>query len=167
MEPKQDQIPFKLPLMLISDADLNRRLRELSALDDFFLKAAARKSGMPVQLPGLTKMLNQIAVDNSFNLLQPKHRQLLADELRKVQAIAPILHISFATEPSAKFLEQLLLWFRGQIHAYCLLQVGLQPAIAAGCVLRTSNKVFDMSLREGLDQQKGYLLELVKGAVNG
>jgi hypothetical protein len=40
-------------------------------------------------------------------------------------------------------------------------QVGLQPTIAAGCVVRTSNKVFDMSLKEHLTEQEQYLMQLI------
>ena len=76
------------------------------------------------------------------------------------------MHISFAAEPSVKALETILVWLRDNIHPKVLLQVGLQPAVAAGCVLRTPNKVFDMSLRAYLDRQGDYLVQLIRGAVH-
>jgi F0F1-type ATP synthase delta subunit len=72
-----------------------------------------------------------------------------------------LLHISFAAEPSTQALEKILVWFRANIHPQALLQVGLQPTIAAGCVLRTPNKVFDMSLRNHLIEQQKYLMQLI------
>jgi F0F1-type ATP synthase delta subunit len=48
-----------------------------------------------------------------------------------------------------------------------MLQIGLQPAIAAGCMLRTTNKVFDMSLRTHLMKQSDYLARMIEGTVDG
>lgn len=161
MEPK----PFVLPLGIISDSDINRLIRELEALNDYFLNAAARKGGTVIQPPRVTRALNSIATELQYNLLEEPRRQALVAGLKNIAKSAPLMHISFATEPSPKVLERILVWLRSNIHPYTLLQVGLQPTIAAGCVLRTPNKVFDMSLRSYLDGQKGYLVELVKGAV--
>jgi F0F1-type ATP synthase delta subunit len=80
---------------------------------------------------------------------------------------APSFHVSFAVEPSPRALEKILVWLRENIHPQVLVQVGLQPAIAAGCVMRAANKVFDMSLRSNLKEQSGYLTQLVRGAVDG
>jgi F0F1-type ATP synthase delta subunit len=60
------------------------------------------------------------------------------------------MHISFATDPSAAFVVQILGWFRREIHEHTLLVIGLQPSITAGCTLRTENKYFDFSMREQL-----------------
>lgn len=154
-----------LPPTVVSDGDINRLVRELDSLNDFFMSAAARKGGTTVQPPRVTRILNTIATESKLNLLDEKHRQSLAGELKAIQNTAPVMHISFATEPSPQALERILVWMRAKIHPYALLQVGLQPTIAAGCVLRTPNKVFDMSLRSYLDRQRGYLVELVRGAV--
>ncbi len=154
-----------LPAAVVSDTDINHLVRELDSLNNFFLTAAARKGGTSIQPPRVTRILNTIATDAEHNLLDEKQRQSLARELKTIQSTAPVMHISFATEPSPQVLEQILVWMRANIHPYALLQVGLQPTIAAGCVLRTTNKVFDMSLRSYLDRQKEYLVELIKGAV--
>ncbi|MBI2588875.1 hypothetical protein HYW35_01540 [Candidatus Saccharibacteria bacterium] len=154
-----------LPSAVVSVGDLNRLSRELSSLNDFFLSAAARKAGAAPP-PRVTRILNSLATEtNKYNLLDAKQRQNLAQELKTIQAIAPVMHISFASEPSPQAIERILVWLRTNIHPYALLQVGLQPTIAAGCVLRTTNQVFDMSLRSYLDRQKDYLVALVKGAV--
>jgi F0F1-type ATP synthase delta subunit len=120
-----------------------------------------------MQAPRLSRLIEQIAKDNNFNLLEEKDRKQLAEELDKVIGQAPLLHISFAAEPSPKALEKILLWFRANIHPQALLQVGLQPTIAAGCVVRTSNKVFDMSMRSHLEQQQQFLVQLINGAGRG
>lgn len=163
MEPSS----LTLPVGVVSDSDLNRLIRELDNLNDYFLNAAARKGGTPIQPPRVTRLLNAIATERQYNLLEEKMRQTLIGELKTIQTTAPLMHISFATEPSPKVVERILIWLRSNIHPYTLLQVGLQPTIAAGCVLRTPNRIFDMSLRSYLDAQKGYLVGLVKGAVQG
>jgi F0F1-type ATP synthase delta subunit len=78
-----------------------------------------------------------------------------------------VLHISFASEPTPKSVEPILEWMRNQIHPQTLLQVGLAPSIAAGCVLRTPNKFFDMSIRNHLQKQAHFLGELIAGVVDG
>lgn len=158
---------FKLPLGIVSPSDVARLLRELDNLDEFFIGANARKGGEPIQPPRLTRLLDQAAVENKLNLLEASHRKALTEQFNKLQKSAPALHISFATEPPGKILERILIWLRENIHPHTLLQVGLQPSIAAGCVLRTPNKVFDMSLRQHLENQRDYLGELIKGAISG
>lgn len=157
---------FVLPLTLIGDIDITRLLREINAIDDFFVTAEARTPGGSTQPPRITRLLNDVALANKYNLLQENERQELAAQLEELKKSAPSVHISFASEPSPKALEQVLRWLRENIHPLILLRVGLQPTIAAGCVLRTANKVFDMSLREHLSKQEPYLVELIRGATN-
>lgn len=157
---------FKLPLGVVSNTDVSHLMRELAALDEFFIALKARKAGTSVAPPRLTRLLDQISKENKLNLLQTSHRKSLSNQLAKLEKSAPLLHISFAAEPSARFLEQILAWLRENVHSFCLLQVGLQPSIAAGCVLRTPNQVFDMSLRVHLEKEKAFLLELIRGAVS-
>jgi F0F1-type ATP synthase delta subunit len=156
---------IQLSTNIVSQVDVARILRELKNLDDFFIAAKTRTAGSPMQLPRLTRLLDQVARENNYNLLEESHRKALYQELDQIIGTAPLLHISFAAEPSTQALEKILIWFRTNIHAQALLQVGLQPTIAAGCVLRTNNKVFDMSLRENLSNQKPFLVQLIDSAV--
>jgi F0F1-type ATP synthase delta subunit len=155
---------LSIPSSIVSKVDIARILRELNALNDFFISAKNRPSGTPVQPPKLSRQLDMVAKDNKFNLLNLADRQNLAAQLDNVIGKAPLLHISFASEPSPKALERILLWFRQNVHHQALLQVGLQPTIAAGCVVRTSNKVFDLSMREFLKNQEPYLVQLINSA---
>jgi F0F1-type ATP synthase delta subunit len=157
-------VELKLPNSVVSQVDVARILRELNSLNDFFAGTAKRQAGTSMQLPKLTRLLDQVATDNGLNLLEEKDRKVLSEQLNLVLGKAPLLHISFAAEPSPKALERILVWFRQNIHPQALLQVGLQPTIAAGCVVRTSNKLFDMSLRSYLKDQEPYLVQLINGA---
>jgi hypothetical protein len=157
-------VELKLPLTVLSQVDVARCLREINALNDFFVRSKVRQPGTPMQMPKLTILLDQVARENNYNLSEENDRKNLAAQLDYIIGKAPLLHISFAAEPSPKALEKILIWFRSNIHPQALLQVGLQPTIAAGCVVRTSNKVFDMSLREHLNQQQKFLAQLIDGA---
>jgi F0F1-type ATP synthase delta subunit len=154
-------VELKLSTNVIGQVDVARILRELKDLEDFFVAAKTRSAGTSMQLPKLTRLLDEVAKENNYNLLEEDQRKALMQQLETVIGKAPLLHISFAADPSPKALEKILIWFRTNIHPQALLQVGLQPSIAAGCVVRTSNKVFDMSLREYLNEQQKYLTQLI------
>ncbi len=156
----------KLPLGIISKTDLIRMQRELTKLDDYFVAAAARKPGDSLQAPRVSHALDMLARDNKINLLEAGQRKSFKTELEQLIAKAPSMHLSFASDPSPKALEQLIRWFRDNIHPQALLQIGIQPSIAAGCVLRTSNQIFDMSLRTNLKKEEPYLAKLIDGATN-
>lgn len=151
---------FVLPAQLTGKTDINRLLRELEELEEALIGREAKKT----PLPGITSLLNQTALANGYKLLEQTHRQHLTNQLTKIRDYAPTMRISFAVEPSPKITEVLLTWLRANVHRYTLLQIGLQPTIAAGCVLKSSNKIFDMSLGARLQKQTPYLLELLKGA---
>jgi F0F1-type ATP synthase delta subunit len=55
-------------------------------------------------------------------------------------------------------------WLRQNIDSQVLVQVGLQPAIAAGCVVRTRNRQFDLSLGQNFKRQRAVLAEQLRGA---
>lgn len=152
---------FALLPQVAGRADINRLLRELEALEATLAGSKTTKD----MLPKVGDLLNQMAAANGYKLSENNNRQHLAQQLTKIKNHAPTVHISFASEPSPQVTISLLDWLRSNIHRYMLLQVGLQPAIAAGCVLRTSNKIFDLSLRTHFEEQKPYLVELIKGAV--
>jgi F0F1-type ATP synthase delta subunit len=120
-----------------------------------------------MQLPKLSRTLDQLSKENGVNLLDEASRNQLTESLKQTQQRAPKVHLSFAAEPSPKGLDEILVWLRQNIHPQVLVQIGIQPAIAAGCIMRTPNKIFDMSLRTNLKQKQTYLTQLIAGAVNG
>ena len=154
---------FALPVQITGRTDINRLLRELEQIEQASISNAATK-GKAIAAPEPSNMLKQVAAANVYELGSSDGRQQLAAALAKIHDHAPLLHISFASEPSPKVVETLLQWLRSNIHVYTLLQIGLAPAIGAGCVLRTPNKIFDLSLGASLQKQKPYLVQLIKGA---
>ncbi len=59
-------------------------------------------------------------------------------------------------------MTKLVVWLRANIHPQILVHLGLQPSIAAGCVVRTANKQFDFSLSEAFEKQRELLIASLK-----
>jgi len=157
-------VELKLTLAVVGPSEIRRSVRELAGLDDYFVASAARQNTDAAGQPRITQLLDELARANGINLLEAGQRKKLSEALNQVLKDAPSLHISFAREPSPKALEKIVSWFRDNIDKNSLLQIGLQPSIAAGCVLRTSNQLFDMSIRAKLDKHGSTLLSLIAGA---
>lgn len=154
---------LKLPLTVVSKVDVAKLMREIIALNDFLVSASNREPGQPMQLPKTSRSLEEVASQNKLNLLDENNRKELYSKLSAIMNKSPQIHMSFAGEPSAKAIQRLLEWLRTNIHASTLLQIGLQPNIAAGAVVRTPNLFFDLSLRHYLKQQEPYLAQLLRG----
>lgn len=154
---------IKLPERLISPTDLAHVVRELEALDDSLHQAALRKPGQPTKLARSSATLEELASLNGVSLLDAGQRAQLLELAHALHEHAPRVRMSLATEPSGRFLQTVIVWLRGNIHPTLLLEIGMQPSLAAGCMLRTQNKVFDMSLRHRFEEQRGLLAEKIKG----
>lgn len=153
---------FTLPVSVISPADLGQVLRELEEVDRTLQAASLRQGGEEVSLPKIGRLLNDVAEVNRLNLLHGDERQQLLAELTRLKEAAPSLHMSFTADPSPAFLLKLIGWLRQEIHPHALLRTGLLPNIGAGCVLRTTNKVFDFSLKSRFEKNYQILVDELK-----
>ncbi len=153
-----------LPLSIVTKVDAGRLIRELDQIDTFLKGAAIREPGTPVKMPRTSRLLDETVQVNKLNLLHEDDRTRLIQFVNQVRSNAPVMHISFSADPSPAFTQKLITWLRSEIHPLVLLQIGLQPNIGAGCVLRTTNKYFDFSLRERLKEKGGLLAETLRGA---
>ncbi len=152
-----------LPVTAVGRIDVGRLLREVEALDAFFAQAAVREPGSPVKMPRTTKLLDDILQTNSINMLVDAERSRLIHFLMEVYSKAPIIHMSFSADPSPLFLQKLVTWLRREIHPLVLLQVGMQPNMGAGCIVRTTNKYFDFSLRNRFYERRVLLAHRLQG----
>ncbi len=157
---------LKLPVLVFGVAEIRRLKRELEALEDFMHASEIREPGKQAALPRVSRLLDALATDNSRNLLQEDDRKEMYHFLAGIEKKAPTIHVSFASDPSSAFVAKLVTWLRGNIDPSILLQIGLQPTIAAGCIVRTPNKQFDLSLRQNLTEQRGKLIEALD-AISG
>lgn len=148
---------------IVTRADIAKCLRELAKVEDFFHQASIRGSDAK-DVPKLSLKLSALATDNKLNLLHAEDRAKLKAFLSKLKAHAPVVHMSFPSEASSDFTTKLLQWFRTNAHPYTVLHIGLQPELAAGCTLRTTNKMFDLSLRKRFEKSKEKLVAALEAS---
>lgn len=159
--PSVKEETLKLPVQVYSYADVARLAREAEELELFFTQAAVRGASNK-SMPQLSQLLNLIINDNKLNLLHKDDRAHLITFLKSLRETAPIVHASFAADPKPDFLMKIVGWFRREAHPYVLLQVGLMPNIAAGCIFRTTNKYFDFSFKHHFQDSKKKLAAAMK-----
>lgn len=152
-----------LPIQVTGRVDVGRLLREVEQIDSFLKQAAIREPGTAVKMPKTSRLLDEFTGTNKLNLLHDDERAKALSFLISVKAKAPMMHMSFSVDPAPAFVEKVTTWLRQEIHPLVLLQVGLQPNIGAGCVVRTTNKYFDFSLREHFKKQKSLLVDKLHG----
>jgi hypothetical protein len=146
-----------LPLLIAGPVDVGRLLRELGQLDEVLTQGELKHQTGEVKLPKTTILMDQILELNKLNILVHADRQRLNEFLEDVKAHAPVLHISFSADPAPNFVEKMMAWIRREIHPLALMTIGLQPNIAAGCIVRSTNKYFDLSLRKDFEKKRGML----------
>lgn len=150
-----------LPVLIFGVAELKRLAREIDSLENYLQQNKIRLPGKQPSLPRLSRMLDSLATQNQMNLLHDDDRYNLRQFLIETEKNAPVLHFSFASDPSSAFMAKLVTWLRRNIHPQALVTLGLQPSIAAGCIVRGPNKSFDFSLRSHLGENYKYLTEAI------
>lgn len=150
---------MRLPVSVTSPADISRLAREVEIIDDTLLQLGLKHGGAEAKLPKTSRLMEQTVELNGVNLLHAEDRNALKTFLEAVRKQAPVMHFSFSADPSQTFLEKLVVWLRREIHPVVLVNVGLQPNIGAGCIVRTTNKQFDFSLRQDFAKKRDLLLK--------
>ena len=147
MDLKLDDI--KLPISLNSRHDVNMVCQELRGIIDVAEQNNLRQTSSAT-LPEISGLLKELATENNVNLASTDESQKLLKLIELVRDKAVQIHVSFAAEPPVDIMKKLIVWFRSEINPKTIINVGLQPSIAAGVVVRTPNKLFDFSLRQHL-----------------
>ncbi len=150
---------YILPSSILSKSDVTSLLSELTELNEAYDQAALRN-----EKPGLSinEKLIDIASANGLNIEENNDRKIMIKFLNKLIEHAPSLHISFSSEPGLNFKNKLIDWFRNEIHPMCLVSIGLAPDIGVGSILRTTNKYFNLGIRERLNKDSEQLLNAIK-----
>ena len=154
-----------LPVQVVTPTDLGRLIREFESIDSELTQTDLRGQSESAKMPKTSKLMDQMLEQNKLDVLHADQRKLLGDFLKAVKAKAPILHMSFSQDPSVAFMDKLVTWLRREIHVQTLVTIGLQPNIGAGCIVRSTNKQFDLSLRQHFEKQKGLLADQLSAPV--
>ncbi|MBC7707629.1 hypothetical protein H7Y63_00180 [Polaromonas sp.] len=156
---------LQLPLLVVSPVDVGRLIRDVEALDNQLMQFDLKGQTHEAKMPKTSLLLEAIIDSNKLDLLVPAQRKQLLDFLAQIRAHAPVLHISFSADPAASFIEKLMTWLRQEISPQVLLTVGLQPNIGAGCLVRSTNKFYDFSLRQNFTKNRELLMASFKEVV--
>lgn len=149
---------LKLPIQVLTVYDVARLVREAEKLEEFFTRGAVT-GAKAKDVPQLSRQMELLVENNQLNVLHKEDRASLVYFLNELRSNAPVVHLSFATEPKPEFLSKLMNWFRVEAHPHILFKIGLRPAIAAGCIVRTNNKYFDFSFKQRFSDSKGKLAQ--------
>lgn len=148
---------LELPVMVAGPVQVGRLIRETEDIDEKLLQLGLRDGGSAVKMPQTSRLMDEIIEINKLNLLHANHRQALKKFLEELRVSAPVLHMSFSADPSPAFIEKLMGWLRKEIDPTLLLTIGLQPNIGAGCMVRSTNKSFDFTLRQDFLKKRDLL----------
>ena len=109
-----------LPTLIFGIVEVRRLRLELESLDDFLRGMAIRRE-TKFEMPRVSRMLEALARENNRDLLKGADRKVLGEFLQEIDRSAPVIHMSFAADPSASFSAKIVGWLRANIHPLALL----------------------------------------------
>ena len=152
---------LKLPAILASKQDLTHVHRELRVFSDLVMQSIMRHD-KPIKYPPISATLRALAVENQLDLRDETVCKDLLEKLENLKENAPTIHISFPSDPPPEVVQRIVAWLRTEVDPRVVVQIGLQPTIAAGIVMRTPNLFFDFSLRRHFYNNRHKLIEALK-----
>lgn len=167
--PDTAQNVFTLPSTLISLVDIAHLMRDIEQYDDAVTARETRmRSGVAVAQSQIktTEAMRDFLEVNQLRLEDSRQRRELQVALERMKKTIPVVHMTFATEAHREHLEQMVMWVRTHLHPQAVIDVGLQPSLIAGVYIRTSNQVYDFSLRGALQDGRTLLKQEI-GALRG
>ena len=99
--------------------------------------------------------------------ITPASLEELSQQLRHLIQTAPVIHLTLAAVPGETLKEQFTLWFRRNVRPDILIEFGFSRSLAGGMVLRTTNRIIDMSFRSQLLSKRQSLPALIQAATAG
>ena len=153
-----ETLTYNLPLSMAQPLDLGRVVRELATIDEHLRQEAILNPEKQIAVKASHKLYDLITINN-VDINNPEQRLSLASWLISLRKTAAVINVSFGTEASEDFIQKIAAWFRKEIDPECFIIVGLEPTIGVGSMVRTRNKVFDLSLKKRLETNNKLLFE--------
>ena len=154
---------LELPTTVAGKRDIVRVQRDIEKLLEERLQAkvAYQQSGERRQVSDPTPIVARLFKLNELEFTD-ETLQKVDQYLENLRQTAPTIRIAFANEPDKQDIEKIVTWFRRNIHSGVLVQIGVQPTIAGGCVVQTPMKRYDFSLRQKLLNSTSKLTEVMQ-----
>ena len=159
-----------LPSSLATRSDLQRLITEIERIDNSLNSAQIHEQiGHPADDSLTTsRQLADFLQINDIDIKNGEDRSRLLHDARHLKITAPVIHVTFATSADNDELTKIVDWVRQSVHPMAVLTVGLQPSLIGGVYIRTTNKVFDFSVRSQLANGRHIIkqeLEALSGAI--
>lgn len=151
-----------MPGQVKTPTDVVKLIAEITKLDDQLTQDEIKKIKPDLKVKDISSLLHELLAAFKLDILKAGDRKRCLDYLKAVEAKAPTLHFSFASESSQELTTKIVSWLRSEVHPLSLITVGLAPGIGGGCYLRTTNKVFDFSIRTKLENSRQQLSDKIK-----
>lgn len=156
-----------LPAGIIGQSDLKRLIRELENYEEIAHQRSLTKGrGIKNKTHYHSQLLQEIASELALKIDRQTDRNTLTSFLGDIKSGSPTLNIYFASEPPNSAVQQLVQWFRKEVHPAVLLEVHVRPSILGGCIIRSSNKIFDYSHAAKIEAADKVLSKKLKTLAN-
>jgi F0F1-type ATP synthase delta subunit len=86
----------------------------------------------------------------------------LAESLYEVMQNAPVFGVILTAHPHDSFVVEIGNWFRREIHPHSLLTISVRRSISGGAVIRSKNRIFDLSFRSQILENKDRISEVAR-----
>lgn len=161
-----NQTGLVLPTAIATKADLVNVLRNLESVLDAYVENSVR-SQEGVDFTSQAKVSSNLALLVRENKLEVSVATLKALQtwLLHLKEHAPMVRFTFANDPNPQFLAAIVEWLRKNSGQFVLIRYGIQPSIAAGCLMHTPKKRYDFTLRKSIMSRGQDVIEYVRKTV--
>ena len=142
---------LKLPNSIATKSDLVGVIRNVDeVLDNYVENRIRNMEGVDFQSrPDVTSNLAELVSINKLDVNVDTLKSL-KQWLDHLNDHAPIVRFTFASDPNPEFIGGLVNWLRTATGRFVIIRYGIQPTIAAGCLMYTPARRYDFSLRNHL-----------------
>lgn len=142
---------LKLPNSIATKSDLVAVLRNVDdVLDNYIENRVRDQEGVDFKSrPDVTSNLAELVSINNLSV-SVDTLKALKDWLTHLNEHAPVIRFTFASDPSTEFVSGIVNWLRQTTGQFVIVRYGIQPSIAAGCLMYTPARRYDFSLRQHL-----------------
>lgn len=160
---------FLLPDSIYSPQQIESQLLKLEQLTDFNQRTQARQRLKLQTSPDQTAETLQAELADLFAAadLDPTSQESidrLQTELVQIKESTPVIHITLTAMPGPNLQQQLVSWFRLNIHPQLLVAFSYNRHLAGGMVVRTAAKIYDFSFRKRLLAGSDEMTRILRGA---
>ncbi len=141
---------FNMPGEVILERDFQRAKRGL--------QDAINNSQDMDKLTGYPRAL----VDANPEIVKDSGLHGLLQTIEASKSDIPVFDVILPTEPHDSLLREISTWFRGQIHSAALIKLSVRSSIGGGVVVRSKNRIFDMSFKPKILAAKDKLPEVMR-----